>query len=59
MEDKKLDELTELLRKATINAEDMVNAWYGEYTSPELMETIKKARAIIKELDHNKAIQED
>lgn len=57
--DKTLDELTELLRKATASAEDMVATWEsGEYIHPELRATIEKANLILKELDQNKALQE-
>lgn len=56
MEDKILDELTELLRKATVSAEDMVAAWdFEEGISPELRATIEKANRILKELDQTKA----
>lgn len=57
--DKTLDELTELLRKATASAEDMVATCEpGEYIHPELRATIEKANLILKELDQNKALQE-
>lgn len=56
MKDKKLDELTELLRKATRGAEGMVASYDGDCISLELLETINKANAILKELDENKAI---
>ena len=56
MEDKKLEELIELLRKATRGAEGMVAAYDGDYISLELLETIDKANATLKELDENKAI---
>ena len=59
MEDKKLDELIELLRKATRGAEGMVASYDGDYISLELLETIDKANAILKELDENKAIIEE
>lgn len=60
MEDKKLSELTELLRKATVSAEDLVSFGEDYYDiSPELMATIIKAKAILKELDENKAIIEE
>lgn len=57
-----LNELTELLRKATTGAEDMVSQWEledSEYMSLELLETIKKARQLLQVLDTNKAIQEE
>jgi hypothetical protein len=56
MEDKKLEELIELLRKAIRGAEGMVASYDGDYISLELLETIDKANAILKELDDNKAI---
>lgn len=59
-EDRKLGELIELLRKATVSAEDLVTFgedYYG--ISPQLMATIVKAKAILKELDENKAIIEE
>jgi hypothetical protein len=63
-EDKTLDELTELLRKATQGAEATVDlainsGCEGEYLSLELLATIEKANAILKELDENKALLED
>ena len=59
-EDRKLSELTELLRKATVDAEDLVAFGEDYYDiSPELMATIIKAKAILKELDENKAIIEE
>ena len=60
-DDKTLNELTELLRTATVSAEDMVDQWglEGEYMSLELLETIKRANNLLKILDENKAIQED
>ena len=59
-DDKTLNELTELLRTATVSAEDMVDQWglEGEYMSLELLETIKRANELLKILDENKAIQE-
>lgn len=60
IKDKKLSELTELLRKATVSAEDLVSFGEDYYDiSPELMATIIKAKAILKELDENKAIIEE
>ena len=59
MEDKKLDELIELLRKAAKGAEGMVASYDGDYISLELLETIDKANAILNELDENKAIIEE
>ena len=60
-DDKTLNELTELLRTATVSAEDMVDQWglEGEYMSLELLETIKRANELLKVLDENKAILED
>ena len=59
-DDKTLNELTELLRTATVSAEDMVDQWglEGEYMSLELLETIKRANDLLKTLDENKAILE-
>ena len=59
-EDKTLNELTKLLRAATVSAEDMVDQWglEGEYMSLELLETIKRANELLKVLDENKAILE-
>ena len=59
-DDKTLNELTELLRTATVNAEDMVDQWglEGEYMSLELLKTIKRANELLKVLDENKAILE-
>ena len=59
-DDKTLNELTELLRTATVSAEDMVDHWglEGEYMSLELLETIKRANELLKVLDENKAILE-
>ena len=59
-DDKTLNELTELLRTATVSAEDMVDQWglEGEYMSLELLETIKRANELLKVLDENKAILE-
>ena len=47
MEDKKLEELIELLRKTTRGAEGMVASYDGDYISLELLETIDKANAIL------------
>ena len=59
-DDKTLNELTELLRTATVSAEDMVDQWglEGEYMSLELLETIKRANELLKVLDENTAILE-
>ena len=59
-DDKTLNELTELLRTATVSAEDMIDQWglEGEYMSLELLETIKRANELLKVLDENKAILE-
>ena len=59
-EDRTLDELTELLRTATVSAEDMVDQWglEGEYMSLELLNTIKKANKLLQILDEEKAITE-
>lgn len=56
--DKTLNELIELLRKATASAEDLTATWEPEYIHPKLRATIEKAKLILKELDQNKALQE-
>ena len=60
-EDRTLNELTELLRKTTAGAENMVDQWglEGEYMSLELINTIKKANELLKILDEEKAILKD
>ena len=59
-EDKTLEGLIELLRKTTVSAEDLAanDMCEGEYMSLELLETIKRANALLKILDENKAITE-
>ena len=57
--DRELEELTELLRKATRGAKDMISACEGEYVSSELMRTIAAADMLLHELEQSKAIQED
>ena len=60
MEDKTLTELIELLRKATVSAEDLVATCDpGEYISPQLRATIERANLILKELDQNKALSKE
>lgn len=57
-EDRTLNELTDLLQRATISAEEMIQDWEGEYVSPELLVTIQKAKKLLQILDENKAITE-
>jgi hypothetical protein len=57
-EDKTLNELIGLLQTATISAEELIQDWEGEYVSPELLATIKKAKKLIQILDEDKAITE-
>lgn len=59
-DDKTLEGLIELLRKTTTSAESLAasDMCEGEYMSLELLETIKRANALLKILDENKAIQE-
>ena len=59
-EDKTLEGLIELLRKTTVSAEDLAarDMCDGDYISLELLETIKRANALLKILDEDKAIQE-
>lgn len=59
-EDKTLEGLIELLRKTTVSAEDLAasDMCEGEYMSLELLETVKRANALLKILDEDKAIQE-
>lgn len=60
MEDKTLAELTELLRKATVSAEDLIATCEpGEYIHPQLRATIEKANLILKELDQNKDLSKE
>jgi hypothetical protein len=59
-EDKTLAELTELLRKSIVGAEDMVASWEPEeYIHPDLRATVERAKLVLQELDQNKALQED
>lgn len=60
-DDKTLEGLIELLRTTTVSAEDLAARAMcdGDYVSLELLETIKRANAILKLLDEDKAIQED
>lgn len=57
-EDRTLNELTDLLQRATTSAEEMIRDWEGEYVSPELLVTIQKAKKLLQILDENKAITE-
>ena len=57
-EDKTLTELIDLLQTATISAEELIQDWEGEYVSPELLATIKKAKKLLQILDEDKAIME-
>lgn len=53
-------EMVELLRRCTAEAENMVHTFEGQYTiSNDLRRTIAKANKLLKELDQDKAIQED
>jgi hypothetical protein len=56
----KESELVELLRRCTTEAEKMVHTFEGQYAiSNDLRRTIAKANKLLKELDQDKAIQED
>lgn len=57
-EDRTLNELTDLLQRATTSAEEMTRDWEGEYVSPELLATIQRAKKLLQILDENKAITE-
>ena len=57
-EDRTLNELTDLLQKATTATEEMIQDWECEYVSPELLVTIQKAKKLLQILDENKAITE-
>lgn len=53
-------EMVELLRRCTAEAENMVHTFEGQYViSNDLRRTIAKANKLLKELDQDKAIQED
>ena len=53
-------EVVELLRRCTTEAEKMVDAFKDNYAiSNDLRKTIAKANKLLKELDQDKAIQED
>ena len=53
-------EIVELLRRCTVAAENMVHAFEGQYEiSNDLRRTIAKANKLLKELEQDKAIQED
>ena len=61
--DKSLDDLTELLRKAVLEAEEMVDfvkssGYDGEYLSRDLLHTLKIADELLKTLDQEKALTE-
>jgi hypothetical protein len=53
-------EIVELLRRCTTEAENMVGAFKDNYViSNDLRRTIAKANKLLKELEQDKAIQED
>jgi hypothetical protein len=61
--DKSLDDLTELLRKTVLEAEEMVDfakssGYEGEYLSRDLLHTLKIADELLKTLDQEKALTE-
>ena len=63
-EDKSLDDLTELLRKTILEAEELVDfaksaGYEGEYLSLDLLHTLKIANKLLKTLDQEKALTED
>lgn len=58
--DQREPEIVELLRRCTAAAENMVHAFEDQYAiSNDLRRTIAKANKILKELEQDKAIQED
>ena len=58
--DQKESEAVELLRRCTAGAEKMVHAFEDQYAiSNDLRKTIAKANKLLKELEQDKAIQED
>lgn len=62
-EDRTLDELTELLRKAVREAEGTIDfakstGYEGEYISSSLLHTIQVANEVLKTLDQEKALVE-
>ena len=58
--DQKGPELIDLLRQCTAEAEKMVDEFEDNYAiSNDLRRTIAKANKLLKELDQDKAIQED
>lgn len=58
--DQRGPEVVELLRKCTTEAEKMVHTFEGQYAiSNDLRRTIAKANKLLKELEQDKAIQED
>lgn len=58
--DQRGPEIVELLRRCTAEAENMVPTFEGQYAiSNDLRRTIAKANKLLKELDQDKAIQED
>lgn len=53
-------EVVELLRRCIAEAENMVHTFEGQYAiSNDLRRTISAANKLLKELDQDKAIQED
>jgi hypothetical protein len=58
--DQRGPEIVELLRRCTTEAENMVDAFKDNYAiSNDLRRTIAKANKLLKELEQDKAIQED
>lgn len=58
--DQRGPEIVELLRRCTTEAEKMVDAFENNYAiSNDLRRTIAKANKLLKELEQDKAIQED
>jgi broad specificity phosphatase PhoE len=58
--DQRGPEIVELLRRCTVAAENMVHAFEDQYAiSNDLRRTIATANKLLKELEQDKAIQED
>lgn len=58
--DRRGPEVVELLRRCVAEAETMVHTFEGQYAiSNDLRRTITAANKLLKELDQDKAIQED
>jgi hypothetical protein len=56
--DQRGPEMVELLRRCTVEAENMVHTFEGQYViSNNLRRTIAKANKLLEELDQDKAIQ--